>query len=113
MRRLSDGCQIGDGRWGVPDTPPLRRNSHALRAALWVLIGCIAVLAAALALQHAVVPNIMPVSWNQEPQPTWGLELAFMLRAIENIVAMIAFLVVLFIIVTWLNRRFRGGAELP
>ena len=84
-----------------------------MRAAIWVFVGSVTVLAVTLAIQHAVVPDIMPVSWNQEPQPTWGLELAFMLRAIENVAGMIAILVVLFVIARLVSGRFRRETDAP
>ncbi|PJG51528.1 hypothetical protein CVM73_30375 [Bradyrhizobium forestalis] len=55
------------------------------------------VLAAALGLDHLLVPDIVPVAFAEEPQPIWAVMTAFLLRAVELIaasVAMIAFAVI-------------------
>jgi energy-coupling factor transporter transmembrane protein EcfT len=49
-----------------------------------------AVLAAALGLAHLLVPDVVPVAFAEEPQSSWAVMTAFMLRAIELIAAGVA-----------------------
>ncbi|MDE5445827.1 hypothetical protein GWG65_31360 [Bradyrhizobium sp. CSA207] len=61
-----------------------------MRAA-WKMFGLSAViLAAALGLAQLLVPDIVPVAFSEEPQPSWAVMTAFILRAIELIAAAVA-----------------------
>ena len=81
-----------------------------MRGVIRIFILCAVVFLAALAAEHVLVPNIMPVSWNQEPQPTFSLEVAFMLRTIRNVAALIAAIVVIVGSVSWIGARWRGNS---
>lgn len=76
-----------------------------MRAAWKIFWLFAAVLAAAIGLAHLLVPDVVPVAFAEEPQPSWAVLTAFFLRAIELIagsVAMIAFAV---IVGTLIQRR--------
>jgi hypothetical protein len=48
------------------------------------------ILAAALGLGHLLVPDVVPIAFAEEPQPSWAVMTAFILRAIELIAAAVA-----------------------
>jgi hypothetical protein len=48
------------------------------------------VFAVAFGLRRAFFWNVVPVSWDQEPQSLWALGAAFLLRSLENIAAVVA-----------------------
>lgn len=61
-----------------------------MRAAWKVFSLFAAILVAALGLAHLLVPDIVPVAFAEEPQPSWAVMTAFFLRAIELIAASVA-----------------------
>jgi hypothetical protein len=48
--------------------------------------------AAAVGIAHLVVPDIVPVAFAEEPQPSWAVMTAFVLRTIALIAAAVAIL---------------------
>jgi len=63
------------------------------------------------ALDYFVMPPTAPVAWGNDPQPLWQVETAFMLRALENISAMIVLGIVLLAAAFYIRRRLRPGAQ--
>lgn len=61
-----------------------------MRAAWKIFSLFAAILVAALGLAHLLVPEIVPVAFAEEPQPSWAVMTAFFLRAIELIAASVA-----------------------
>ena len=61
-----------------------------MRAAWTIFCLSIAVLAAAIGLAHLLVPDVVPVAFAEEPQSSWAVMTAFVLRAIELIAASVA-----------------------
>lgn len=61
-----------------------------MRAAWKVFSLFAAILVAVLGLAHLLVPDIVPVAFAEEPQPSWAVMTAFFLRAIELIAASVA-----------------------
>ena len=61
-----------------------------MRAAWTIFCLSAAVLAAALGLAHLLVPDVVPVAFADEPQQSWAVMTAFVLRAIEQIAAAVA-----------------------
>ena len=54
------------------------------RRAWWQLVLlCVVVYGAAFATRQILAPGIVPVAFAEEPQSTWAVQLAFLLRAIE------------------------------
>ena len=55
-----------------------------------VLVCSLVVFAVAFALRRAFLWDVMPVSWDQEPQSLWALGAAFLLHSLENIAGVVA-----------------------
>jgi hypothetical protein len=66
------------------------REERPMRAAWKMFCQSVAVLAAALGLAHLLVPDVVPAAFAEEPQSSWAVMTAFMLRAIEMIAASVA-----------------------
>jgi len=81
----------------------------SLRSACKLFVLSLLVFAAAFALRRAFLWDVMPVSWDQEPQSLWALGAAFLLRSIENVAAVIAAIVLAFVCTLGLD-RWRGHA---
>jgi hypothetical protein len=64
--------------------------------------------AAALALRWAFLWDIAPVPWEEHPQAVWALEAAFLLRTVENVAAIVAVIVLGFIVALSLRGRLRS-----
>ena len=61
-----------------------------MRAA-WKIFGLSAItLAAAIGLAHLLVPDVVPVGYAEEPQASWAILTAFVLRAIALTAAWVA-----------------------
>ncbi|AWM09227.1 MULTISPECIES: hypothetical protein [Bradyrhizobium] len=79
-----------------------------MRAA-WKIFWLFAVvLAAALGLAHQLVPDVVPVAFAEEPQPSWAVMTAFFLRAIEMIAAFVAMIALAIITGGLIQRRILG-----
>ena len=61
-----------------------------MRAAWKILCLSAVVLAATLGLAHLLVPNVVPVGYAEEAQPSWAILTAFALRAIALTAAWVA-----------------------
>ncbi|BBO10592.1 MULTISPECIES: hypothetical protein [Bradyrhizobium] len=79
-----------------------------MRAAWKILWLFAAVLAAALGLAHQLVPDVVPVAFAEEPQPSWAVMTAFFLRAIEMIAASVVMIALAVIIGGLIQRRVLG-----
>ena len=60
---------------------------------------------AALGAERMFVPDIVPVAFAEEPQPTWALQFAFVLRAVELIAAGVAIIAGAIMFGAWVKRR--------
>ncbi len=78
-------------------------------AACRLFIVSLVVFAAAFALRRIFLWDVMPVSWDQEPQSLWALGTAFLLRSVENIASVVAAIVLAFVCTLGLD-RWRGHA---
>ncbi|MBR1361772.1 hypothetical protein CO683_09905 [Bradyrhizobium ottawaense] len=79
-----------------------------MRAAWKILWLFAAVLTAALGLAHQLVPDVVPVAFAEEPQPSWAVMTAFFLRAIEMIAASVVMIALAVIIGGLIQRRVLG-----
>jgi len=61
-----------------------------MRAVWKVLCLAAAILAVALGLAQLLVPDVVPIAFAGEPQASWAVMTAFVLRAIELIAAAVA-----------------------
>ena len=74
---------------------------------LKLLLLSLAPWAAAFAARQAVVRNIVPVGWADEPQALWAVETAFLLRAVENIAAAVTVVAIIILVVCGIERSRR------
>ncbi len=81
----------------------------SLRAACKLFVLSLLVFAATFALRRVFLWDVMPVSWDQEPQSLWALGAAFLLRSIENIASVIAAIGFALVCTLWFD-RWRGHA---
>ena len=69
----------------------------------------------ALGLAHEFVPDIVPVAFAEEPQGSWAVMTAFVLRAIELITAAVAIIALAVLAGAYLQqelrRRFRSTSS--
>lgn len=63
-----------------------------MRAAWKIFYLSAAILIVALGLAHLLVPDVVPVAFAEEPQGTWAVMTAFVLRTIELIAGAVAIL---------------------
>ncbi|MBR0686604.1 hypothetical protein JQ594_11810 [Bradyrhizobium manausense] len=61
-----------------------------MRAAWKVFCLLAIILAAAVGLAHLIVPDVVPVGYAEEPQASWAILTAFVLRAIALTAAWVA-----------------------
>ncbi|MDA9404836.1 hypothetical protein [Bradyrhizobium sp. CCBAU 45389] len=61
-----------------------------MRAAWKIVCLSAAVLAAAIVIAQLLVPDIVPIAFAEEPQPSWAVMTAFVLCAIELMTAAVA-----------------------
>lgn len=70
-----------------------------------LLLTSIGVFLTAFVARNILVPDVAPIAAEAEPQALWAVLLAFFLRAIENIGAIGAALVVVGSLAQWIARR--------
>ncbi|MCG2632224.1 hypothetical protein L6654_37020 [Bradyrhizobium sp. WYCCWR 13023] len=80
-----------------------------MRAAWKVFCLSAVVLAATLGLAHLLVPDVVPVGYAEELQPSWAILTAFALRAIALTAAWVAIITVSLLVGTKLYRTLSGA----
>jgi len=75
----------------------------SVRVAFKLFVLSLLVFAVAFALRRAFLWDVMPVSWDQEPQSLWALGTAFLLRSIENLAAVVGAIALVVAAVLWLG----------
>ena len=68
----------------------------------------VAVLVVAYGLAEWLVPNVVPVGYSEQPQPSWAVLTAFALRSIELTAAWVAGIALTLLCGAWLLARLRG-----
>jgi hypothetical protein len=68
------------------------------------------VFGAAFGAERLFVPDIVPIAFAEEPQPGWAVQLAFLLRTVELMAAVVAILVLVLLLGAWAKGRLRCGA---
>ncbi|OPY94944.1 hypothetical protein A5906_11965 [Bradyrhizobium sacchari] len=84
-----------------------------MRAAWKMFCLSVAVLAAAIVVAQLLVPGIVPIAFAEEPQPSWSVMTAFVLRAIELMTAAVAIIALAMLAGMCARRglrRLSGGA---
>jgi len=67
--------------------------------------------AVAFIVARLVVPDVVPVGYTDEPQASWAVMTAFVLRAIELTAAWVAAIVVAVMLAMWARGRLRQRAS--
>lgn len=80
-----------------------------MRAAWKILCLSAVVLAATLGLAHLLVPDVVPVGYAEEAQPSWAILTAFALRAIALTAAWVAIITLSLLVGTKLYRMVFGA----
>ncbi len=78
---------------------------------LKLLLLSLAAFIALAAIDYFVMPPTVPVGWGDNPQPVWQVEIAFLLRALENLTAMIVAVIILLAAALYVRRRLRPDAQ--
>lgn len=81
----------------------------SMQVALKLLVLSLLIYAAAFATRRLFLWDVMPVSWDQPSQPLWALGSAFLLRAIENVAAAVAVIVLAITVALWIDRRRKAN----
>lgn len=76
--------------------------------AVWK-IACLSavIFAAALGLAHLLVPDVVPVGYADEPQPSWAVLIASVLPAVELTAAWVAIIALALLAGAKLRQMFR------
>ena len=81
-----------------------------MRAAWKVFCLSAIILAAAIGLAHLLVPDVVPVGYAEEPQASWAILTAFVLRAIALTAAWVAIITLVLLVGAKLYRTLFGAA---
>ncbi|MGY8665236.1 hypothetical protein Q3C01_23125 [Bradyrhizobium sp. UFLA05-109] len=81
-----------------------------MTAAWKMLLLFMLVFAIAAGLEQVLVPGIVPIAFAEEPQPSWAVMTAFLLRAIELTAAFVAALSLAIALGVTLRRWWRRRA---
>lgn len=65
-----------------------------MNGSLKLLCLSLIVFASAFAVEQLLVPDVVPIAWSDGPQPSWKVQLAFLLSATENVAGFCAILAV-------------------
>jgi hypothetical protein len=72
----------------------------------WKLLGIAAItFVIAFAAARLLVPDVVPIGYEDEAQPSWAVLTAFVLRAIELMAAWLAAIALLVMCGAWTRRR--------
>jgi hypothetical protein len=72
-----------------------------------LLLLALAALAIAFVAARLLVPDVVPVGYQEEAQPSWAVLTAFLLRAIELAAAWVAAMTLIVMGGMWTRRRWR------
>jgi hypothetical protein len=81
-----------------------------MRAAWKIFFLSAITLAAALGLAHLLVPDVVPVGYAEEPQASWAILTAFLLRAIALTAAWVAIITLSLLVAAKLYQTFFRAA---
>jgi len=85
----------------------MRERRDMIRAGWKVFWLAAIVLAASLAAAQFLVPDIVPVGYAEEAQPSWAIMTAFVLRAIELTAGWVAAIAFVVMLGAWARSRLR------
>lgn len=73
----------------------------------------VVVLAVAFGAERLLVPDLVPVGYAEEPQPSWAVLTAFALRSIELTAEWVAAIALVLLLGSFINVRLRGRKATP
>ena len=62
------------------------------------------VFAVALGLERTFVPDVVPIAFADEPQPSWMVQTAFLLRTLELMTGSVALIALLLMFGVWADK---------
>lgn len=71
-----------------------------------------AVFAVAIGLERTFVPDIVPVAFADEPQPSWAVQTAFVLRSLEFMTGSVSLIALVLMLGVWADRLRQVPARL-
>jgi hypothetical protein len=63
-----------------------------------------AVFAVALGLERTFVPDVVPIAFAEEPQPSWMVQTAFLLRTLELMTGGVALMALILMLGVWADK---------
>jgi hypothetical protein len=63
-----------------------------------------AVFAAVLGLERTLVPDVVPIAFADEPQPSWMVQTAFLLRSLELMTGSVAMIALILMFGVWAEK---------
>ena len=75
-----------------------------------ILLLAVITFAVAFAAARLIVPDVVPVGYTDQPQPSWAVLTAFALRAIELTAAWVAAIVLVVMLAMWARSRLSHRA---
>ena len=63
-----------------------------------------AVFAVALGLERTFVPNVVPIAFADEPQPSWMVQTTFLLRSLELMTGSVAMIALILMFGVWAEK---------
>ena len=63
-----------------------------------------ALFAIAFGLERTLVPDIVPIAFADEPQPSWAVQTAFVLRAIELMAGSVTLIALVLMLGVWADK---------
>ena len=98
------------GDFGVIKQGTTTAQARPMNAGWKVFWLSVAVFGAALGAERLLVPDIVPIAFAEEPQPEWAVQLAFLLRTVELMTAIVAIIALVLLLGAWASGRLRRGA---
>jgi hypothetical protein len=71
-----------------------------------------AVFAAAMGLEWTFVPDVVPIAFADEPQPSWMVQIAFLLRSLELMSGGVAMIALVLMFGVWADKLRQMPARL-
>jgi len=60
--------------------------------------------AIAFGLERTLVPDVVPIAFADEPQPSWAVQTAFVLRALELMTGSVTLIAIVLMLGVWADR---------
>jgi hypothetical protein len=87
-----------------------RPRERAMKAGMKVFWLAAAVLVIAFGAAHLLVPDVVAIADSDEPQPSWAVLTAFLLRSVELTAGWVAAIALVVMLAILVRRRLRPSA---